>query len=410
VNNHYDVVIVGGGAAGVGAARRLAQTRLTTLLLEASSRLGGRAWTEEIAGYPLDLGCGWFHSAERNAWVRIARAAGLKIDQTHAAWGNQFRDLGFTAAEQAAARKAMQQWMQRLSQSPPANDCAADALAPGEEWNAYLRAIAGFISGATLERLSAADYVAYDDTSTDANWRTQRGFGALVARSFPPGVALRLATPVESMTLRGEGVTLTTHTGEVHARAAILTMSTEVLAGDSIKLPRDLDPWRETARQLPLGHNEKLFLGIVGDAPFEDETQVIGNPRDARTGAYYIRPFGWPVIECFVGGEGCQVIEEGGPAAGFAFCLEQLSGLFGADIRRALRPLAASNWSRMIRIGGAYSYALPGHRQARAALARPFDKRVFFAGEATSAEDFSTTHGAHDSGVRAAIQVIEALR
>ncbi len=410
MNNQYDVVIVGGGAAGVGAARRLAQSRLTTLLLEASSRLGGRAYTEEVAGHALDLGCGWFHSADRNSWVRIARAAGLQIDQGRAAWGSQFRDLGFSCAEQSGARKAMQQWMQRLSQSPPANDCAADALAPGEEWNSYIRAIAGFISGATLERLSAADYVAYDETSTDANWRTQRGFGALVASSFPPGVALRLATPAESMTLRGEGVTLTTHTGEVHARAAILTMSTDVLAGDSIELPRDLDSWREAARQLPLGNNEKLFLGIVGDAPFEAETQVIGNPRDAHTGAYYIRPFGWPVIEGFLGGEGCRVVEEGGPAAGFAFCLEQLSRLFGSDIRRSLRPLAASQWSRMGRIGGAYSYALPGHRQAREALARPFEKRVFFAGEATSAEDFSTTHGAHDSGVRAAIQVIEALR
>jgi len=219
-----------------------------------------------------------------------------------------------------------------------------------------------------------------------------------------------VATPVEAITLRGEGVTLTTRAGEVQARAAILTMSTEVLAGDSLKLPRDLDPWREAARQLPLGHNEKLFLGIVGDAPFEDETQVIGNPRDAFTGSYYIRPFGRPVIEGFLGGDGCRVIDEGGPAAGFAFCLEQLSGLFGSDIRRSLRPLAASHWSRMVRIGGAYSYALPGHRRARASLARPFEARVFFAGEATSAEDFSTTHGAHDSGVRAAIQVIDALR
>ena len=410
MNNRYDVIIVGGGAAGVGAARRLAQSRLTTLLLEASSRLGGRAWTEEIAGHPLDLGCGWFHSAKRNAWAAIARAAGLEIDQGRAAWGNQFRDLGFTRAEQAAAKQAMEQWMQRLSKSPPANDCAADALVPDEPWNSYIRAIAGYISGATLERLSAADYAAYDETSSDDNWRTPRGFGALVASSFPPGVALRLSTPADSMTLRGEGLTLTTHAGEIHARAAILTLSTEALAGHSIKLPRDLDPWREAARQLPLGNNEKLFLAIVGDAPFENETQVIGNPRDARTGAYYIRPFGRPIIEAYLGGEGCQVLEANGPASGFAFCLDQLSGLFGADIRRSLRPLAASSWSRMFRIGGAYSYALPGHKKAREVLARPFERRVFFAGEATSAEDFSTTHGAHDSGVRAAEEAIGALR
>ena len=72
MSGNFDVVIVGGGAAGIGAARRLAQTELSTLVLEASPRLGGRAWTHEIAGLDLDLGCGWFHSAERNAWVTIA--------------------------------------------------------------------------------------------------------------------------------------------------------------------------------------------------------------------------------------------------------------------------------------------------------------------------------------------------
>jgi monoamine oxidase len=63
----------------------------------------------------------------------------------------------------------------------------------------------------------------------------------------------------------------------------------------------------------------------------------------------------------------------------------------------------------MKNIGGAYSYALPGHASARKALAQPFDDRVFFGGEATSAGDFSTGHGAHDSGVRAAGEVVAAL-
>ena len=66
-------------------------------------------------------------------------------------------------------------------------------------------------------------------------------------------------------------------------------------------LPRALDPWRHAAAHLPLGRNEKLFLEIIGDSPFVPETRVLGNPRDRRTGVYYIRPFGWPVIECFLG-------------------------------------------------------------------------------------------------------------
>jgi len=404
-----DVVIVGGGAAGIGAARRLAKSDRSALLLEASSRLGGRGWTHEVSGLPLDLGCGWLHSADRNAWRRIAEAADLALDRSEPAWGVQYRGLGFTPAEQAAARRAFEGWRQRLATTPPASDRASDALAPDDEWNNYLQALSGFISGAVLERLSVADYMAYDAASTDLNWRAPTGYGALIASSFPGEVALKLATPAQAIETDAHDITVTTAAGVIRARSAILTVSTAVLAQDAIKLPAALDAWREAAGRLPLGHNEKLFLEIADPGVFAPETQVLGDPRDARTGAYYIRPFGWPVIECYLGGEGARSVETSGPADGFAHAVDQLSALFGSDVRRKLHPLVASGWSRMSRIGGAYSYALPGHAAARAALARPFEQRLFFAGEATSPQDFSTAHGAHDSGVRAAEEALAAL-
>jgi monoamine oxidase len=403
-----DVVIVGGGAAGIGAARRLAASALSVLLIEAGPRIGGRAWTHKVSGLPLDLGCGWLHSGDRNAWSRIAEEMGFAIDRRAPAWGVQYRDLGFTAAEQTAAWQAFETWIQRL-RTPRASDCAADALEPDGPWNAYLQAVSGFISGARLERLSAADYLAYDAAATGENWRVPAGYGSLIAASLPAKTALRLATPAEQIELDPNGVAIMTPGGTIRARAAILTVSTAVLAGDAIKLPSALDPWRQAASLLPLGRDEKLFLEISGESPFESETQVLGDPRDARTGAYYIRPFGRQVIECFVGGEGARAVEEEGPVAGFTYAIDQIAGLFGSDARRKLRPLVASNWCRMTHVGGAYSYALPGHAAARDVLARPFEERLFLAGEATNRRDFSTAHGAHDSGIRAADEAIAAL-
>jgi monoamine oxidase len=408
LSTDVDIVVVGGGAAGVGAARRLSQTGLSTRVLEASSRLGGRAWTHEIAGLSLDLGCGWMHSAGRNGWVPVAQESRVELDRTKAAWGAQFQNRGFSAEEQAEAWRAFGAWTQRLK-TPPPSDSAADALDPGEKWNGHIRAIAGYISGATLEKLSAADYSAYDEASSEDNWRARSGYGALIAQGFPSRIPLSLSTPVLSMAFTGRRVKVATRAGDLSARAVILTASTAVLAGDTIKLPAELEPWRAAARRLPLGLNEKLFLEITGPAPFEDETHVTGNPRDARTASYYIRPFGWPVIECFFGAERARLLCEEGLAAGFAFAFDQLATLFGADVRKVLRPIAGSHWTRMPRIGGAYSYALPGQVGARAMLAAPFDDRVFFAGEATNATDFSTAHGAHDSGVRAAGEAIAAL-
>ena len=410
MNSEFDVAIIGGGAAGIGAARELASSGRSALLFEASSRLGGRAWTYEIAGQRLDLGCGWLHSGDRNSWTRIAEEAGRAVDRRPPKWGVQYRHLGFSPDEQKAARGAFAAWMERLAVKPPPSDCAADALTPGGQWNGYLQAISGFISGATLERISVADYLAYDEASTDINLRAADGYGDLIASSLPTRTVLRLAAPVEGIELEPQGVAVETPGGTLRARAAILTVSTAVLASDAIKLPSGLDAWREAATVLPLGRNEKLFLEIVGESPFAPETHELGNPRDPRTAAYYIRPFGRPVIECFFGGEGAEMIEKEGPAAGFDYAIEQLVALFGSDARQSLRPLIASSWSRSTRIGGAYSYAVPGHAAARRLLARPFEDRLFFAGEATSSQDFSTAHGAHDSGVRAAQEALAALQ
>jgi monoamine oxidase len=405
----FDVVIVGGGAAGIGAARRLASSGHSTLLLEAGTRLGGRGWTHEIAGLELDLGCGWLHSAEKNAWAGIAKASGTPLHRGPAAWGTQYRDLGFTAAERGQARQAFEAWTHRLATVQDASDRASDALDPGGPWNSYIQAVVGFISGGRLDQMSAADYLAYDEASTESNWRVFQGYGALIAGSFPAGIALRLATPVQSLGFEAGRVRITTPAGGIRARAVIMTVSTAVLTGATIELPPALDEWRDAATNLPLGRDEKFFLEIVGDAPFENETQVLGDPRDPRTASYYIRPLGRPVIECYFGGDGARAVEDSGTAAGFALALDQLATLFGADIRGKLRPLIASAWSRSIRVGGAYSYALPRQAGARQRLSRPFEQKVFFAGEATCVDEFSTAHGAHDSGVRAAEEAVSAL-
>jgi len=293
--------------------------------------------------------------------------------------------------------------------APPQSDCAADALEPGGTWNGYLQAMSGYISGAGLEPLSVADYLAYDAASTGHNWRLPAGYGTLVAASLPPTVAIRLATPVEAIDLEAAGVSLVTRAGTISARSAIITVSTAVLVGDTIRLPSALDEWRHAAAGLPLGRDEKLFLEIVGNSPFAPETHVLGDPRDARTGTYYIRPFGRPVIEGFFGGDGARVLAESGPAAGVNYAIDQLAALFGSDVQRRVRPLVASNWGRMEHVRGAYSYALPGRAAARDVLARPFEQRLFFAGEATHRHDFSTAHGAYQSGIGAAEEVITAI-
>ena len=96
----YDVIIVGAGAAGIAAARRLHDAGRQVLVLEARSRIGGRAWTMSAGGFPLDLGCGWLHSADRNPWSEIARDLGLAIDKTPPPWTRPSLPVGFAIEDQ----------------------------------------------------------------------------------------------------------------------------------------------------------------------------------------------------------------------------------------------------------------------------------------------------------------------
>jgi monoamine oxidase len=404
-----DITIIGAGAAGIGAARRLAGSGLSVVLIEALSRTGGRAWTETTTVGAFDLGCGWLHSAERNPWVPIAESAGITIDRRRSAWGEQFGQLGFAPAEQEEAGEAFDRWNEALAAEPPASDRASDRLDLNNPWNIYIGALSGFINGDEPQRLSARDYSAYDQASSDNNWRLPGGYGTLITSSLPSDTALLLQAALQSVDLSGKRVALETTMGRLQPRAAIVTVSTNVLAGDSILWPSTLDPWRDAARRLPLGSNEKLFLEIVGSSPFKAETHAIGDPRDAETGSYYIRPFGAPVIECYLGGAGARAAAAMGTEAAFARAIEQIVSLFGSSVRGSLRPLIASDWAHAPTIRGAYSHALPGEADARSVLARPFDARMFFAGEATHRTDFSTAHGAYQSGVRAAEEALAAL-
>src|SRR5262245_54922186 len=83
--HEVDVIVIGAGAAGVAAARRLG-TEVSVLVLEARDRIGGRAWTLDHPGVPVDLGCGWLHSADQNEWVAVAAALGFVVDPTPPPW------------------------------------------------------------------------------------------------------------------------------------------------------------------------------------------------------------------------------------------------------------------------------------------------------------------------------------
>ncbi len=403
-----EVAVIGGGAAGIAAARRLHSAGVNCLLVEARPRLGGRAWTiPGPGGAALDLGCEWLHSGDENPWTEIAEGAGHSVDHSIAPWVRRSVGPNFPLAEQADFQRARNAYYERLEvlARRPVDAPASDALEPGNRWNPMMIAIGTYISGAELSRVSAQDLEAYADTGV--NWRIPAGYGTVIA-GHGAGLPVALDCPVTRIEHGGRGVLLDTPRGKLRAEQAIVTVPSDLIAERAITFSPALPEKQEAAAGLPLGLADKLFLSLEDAEEFEPDGRLFGRIDRAATGNYHFRPYGAPLIEAYFAGPCAAELEKGGEAAFFAFAAEELTGVLGADFARRIKPIASHAWRADPFARGSYSYALPGMARCRDILAASVAEKLFFAGEACSRADYSTAHGAYRTGIAAAEQVLAA--
>ncbi len=409
-----DVAVIGAGAAGVGAARRLQLVRpdLSIVLLEASDRVGGRARTVHpfgADGVALDLGCGWLHGARSNPWTKITEEIGLTVDRTPAPWSDGGRQFERGDPDMKAAASAVADFFERVDAYDGAGDTDLSAMLPEDEpWRERIYAVGAFMTGAELPKSSVIDLGRYDP-GPGPDWRVREGYGTLVATYGLP-VPTILGVEVNRIDHSGaDHLVISTSKGELKAKAVVVSVSTNVLAAERITFWPALPEKIEAAARLPLGLANKLFIQTSEPGMFPEDTHVMGSRQDRRTGAYQLRPFGAPVIEAYFAGDLALDLERQGREAAFDFSVEQLKRVFGGDVGAKLSPLAASAWASEPFVGGSYSYAVPGASDLRGVLAAAHNDRLYFAGEACSRARYSTAHGAYESGVRAAEALAKAL-
>ena len=404
-----DVVVIGAGAAGIGAARRLANSRLSVLVLEARDRPGGRAHTlTGRSGAAIDLGCGWLHSADRNPWAAIAEATGFIVDKGEAPWMRPRIDVNFPISDQRAYHKAFAVFEAKLRAAASEPDRPAAELFDEDtaRWRPMLDAFSGYYNGAPFADISVHDYAAYQPT--DENWRVVQGYGALI-RSQAEAMPILYESPVLSIDHGGAMMRLTTPSTTIEARVVILAVPAAVLAHEDIRFEPPLPDKTAAAQALPLGHVDKVFLKLARPEAFEPDTLAVGRTDTTDAGAYTFRPLGHALVEGFFGGALAEGLEREPAGAFTAFAIDELTALFGSAFRRELAPLAESDWGIDPFTHGAYSHARPGMAHMREALCRPVRERLFFAGEACSPHAFSTAHGAYETGVAAAEAVLAEL-
>src|SRR5438552_10213604 len=139
--SEVDVAIIGAGAAGLGAARALENSGLAILVLEARTRVGGRAHTVVASeNVTFDVGCGWLHSADRNSFAPVAQKLRFEIDKNRPRWRDQSLNIGFPQVDRTEFVKALDAFWDRVDEVAklPQDAPAGSLLEPGSRWNPLL--------------------------------------------------------------------------------------------------------------------------------------------------------------------------------------------------------------------------------------------------------------------------------
>lgn len=344
----------------------------------------------------------------KNKFVGIAEQLGFDIDRGRPHWSQQTFNIGFPPHEREAYLQEMTAFYDRADAAAEsdADRPASDLLLPGNRWNALLNATSTYINGVELDGVSVHDMDAYEDT--EVNWRVKRGYGALVD-AFGARCPVAFNTQVRLIDHAGRNIRIETSRGALIARKVIVTVPTNLIANESLRFSPRLPETVEAAAGLPLGLADKVMLALDNDGDaLPRDGHLRGSTTKIGAGSYHLRPQGFAAIEGYFGGRFARDLEDAGDGALATAAIDEIVALLGSDYRKKLRPLAASHWAHDRFATGSYSYALPGHAGDRARLARSVDERIFFAGEATSPNFFSTCHGALESGIRAAGKVASA--
>ncbi len=405
-SGEVEVAVVGAGAAGIAAARRIAAGGRSCLLLEAAGRIGGRVRSGPGKfGIVHDQGAHRLYGGGRSALVQLARAERIRLFEPppgrrlyvgeREARDNEYDD--FTAALRRASRAI-------IAAGEAGRDVAAARVMPElPGWDASVAFVLGpLFASKDLGEVSSVDFARAEDRTEDLGCRD--GLAAVLAAAAKP-LRIELDTLVRSIDAGGRGaVVLQTARGNLRARAVIVTASTNVLAAGAIEF-RPALPRRaaDALARVSLGSYERIVFELAGNPfGFRADERIVFKVADQRTAALVGRVNGSDLAYADLAGRFGGELARAGEAAMLGYLKELIAAQFGAAAPVKIGRTEVVRWSADPLIRGGVSAATPGAAASRRVLMEPVQDRVFFAGEAAHETQWGTVGGAWSSGERAA--------
>ena len=407
-----DVVIVGAGAAGIAAARRITAAGRRCVIVEATDRIGGRCQTDTTTfGVPYDRGAHWLHASDINPVAKLAAQA--RLDVYAAPPGQNLRigrrfarqgELeGFLAAVVRANRTIVEAGRGKT-------DTTCDRVLPKELGD--LRPAVEFVLGPFGTSRDLSDISAYDYgklTERDPPAFSRQGLGTVMAK-LAEGLTIQLSTQVKAISSWGQSnLDIETTRGWINRPSAVIvTASTNVMLAERIKFSPPLPKrYLDAFAKLPLGSYDRIAFDLTGNPlGLEADDLMFEMATSNRTAALLARVSGSSLCFVDVAGKFGQSLAAQGEKAMVDFAASWLADMFGADIKKAIKRAHATNWAKDPWVLGAMSAATLNGQPMRRALMDPIANRIYFAGEAVHETLWGTVGGAWESGERAADAIL----
>jgi monoamine oxidase len=418
-----DVIVIGAGVAGLGAAVKLAQAGRRVLVLEARDRAGGRILSEQPRGLkgPVELGPEFVHGG--NALLRAAlREAGMRLAPVR-------RDMWARDARGLRHQHAYWRELGRLAARIPTHTKMSFArflrtqrdLAPDER-KRFLAFSEGFNAG-PAGRLSAESIRLEHGGVDEPQSRPHPGYGtlaeSLLKRLRKAGGIVHLSTPVTAVKWQRGRVEVRAGGQVLRAVSAVITLPLGVLQAGAVRFSPGLKGKQRIIRNLGWGQVARVTLRFAPNfwrsRAVPDELRRRGRPSfgfftmpEADFPTWWAPAPGAPLLVGWAGGPRTKPLHELSSAQRVECALRSLAAGWQVPVTRLraqLRDAWTHNWATDPFTRGAYSYAVAGFESGPEQLARPVAHTLFFAGEAT-AEALGTVHGALASGVRAATEIL----
>lgn len=400
-----DIVVIGAGAAGIAAARRIIATGRKVIVVEAAAQVGGRCITDSTTfDTPFDRGARWMYNPDTNPMIRLARSAGLDVLPAPSGQKMRIGRRNARAGETEQFLAALVRANRAIDEAGRGKlDTSCASVMPKDlgDWAGAAEFMLGAsFAGKDLKELSAIDKGRAQDRNAAIACR--QGLGTLIAR-LAEQAPVALSTPASRIAWSNRDVSIETQAGKIAARAAIVTVSTNALTSGAIKFAPDI-PKRtlDAASKLSLGSYDRIVLQLPGNPlGLSRDDILIEQSNSTRTALMLANIGGSSLCSIDVGGSFGRDLAEQGEKAMVAFAREWITKLFGSEAASVVQKTSATRWNASPYVMGAMSAASPGGQLSRRTLAEPIGN-VFLAGEATHETLWGTVDGAWESGERAA--------